>query len=55
MKNQILRGKLLAIILGLATIAYLSSCAASNSHYQVRGGKTTKENKKPDCINAWEP
>ena len=34
-------------------VILLSSCASTRSHYQVKKGKVTKENKCPDCINAW--
>jgi protein involved in sex pheromone biosynthesis len=36
-----------------ALVILLSSCASNRSHYQVKKGKVTKENKCPDCINAW--
>jgi len=34
-------------------VLLLSSCASNRSHYQVKKGRVTKENKVPDCINAW--
>lgn|GEM_PF-3739062 len=41
------------VIVSLCVIALMSSCATSRSHYQVKKGKVTKENKCPDCIKAW--
>jgi hypothetical protein len=44
--------KSISIILGALVILF-SGCASNKSHYQVKKGRVTKENKCPDCINAW--
>tara|TARA_R100000951_G_C2619315_1_gene173881 strand:- start:1046 stop:1216 length:171 start_codon:yes stop_codon:yes gene_type:complete len=56
MKKAILKEPrilLLAIAAVMFVITSLSSCASSRSHYQVKHGKITKENKTPECIAAW--
>ena len=44
---------LLTIAAVMFVITSLSSCASSRSHYQVKHGKVTKENKVPDCVKVW--